>query len=250
MQYNTVISLSPSSTEVLSAMGIDIKGRTSACNFPTTISPKAVYGDVKPDYEKITRLGPDMIVVDKSLYSSEEIAKLKATKATVHELGANSVDEFIRELYVLGNLLGNEMNVQSYVDKIRREKSGAEGDVFSPRPTAVLIIPGTGGMHMIAGTKSFQADVVKSIGADLVGPDSNKFEPLNPEFLISQNPGVIITAGATKDFLSDKRFASLSAVKNLKIFGLEADVVLRRGARVDAFLLQGHKALMILMKNN
>jgi iron complex transport system substrate-binding protein len=249
VRYKNIVSLSPSTTEILAMNGIQIMGRTKACNYPeATVSGVTVYGDIKPDYEKITNFGPDLIILDKDLYSDEEVKKLEATGAKVHQFSAKNLDGYVKEVYKIASLVGSEMNFQSFIDRMRREKKNAEADSPNPRPTAVLVLPGQGGSHYIAGTKSFQAEVMKAIGVDLIGPDSEKFEPLNPEMLTSNNPGVIVVAGKTSDFLADRRFASLDAIKNLRIFGLDADVVLRKGGRVDTFLLQGHKALSIVSK--
>ena len=113
---------------------------------------------------------------------------------------------------------------------------------------SVLILPGTGGSHMIAGTKSFQAEIMRVIGTEPSGPDSAKFETLTPEFLFQANPDVIIVAGEAKSFLADTRFANLAAVKNLNIFGNNQDMWVRRGGRVDTLIDQAHKALMLVIK--
>jgi hypothetical protein len=46
--YKTIVSLSPSATEVLSNSTIKLAGRTKADNYPITISSVPVYGDLKP----------------------------------------------------------------------------------------------------------------------------------------------------------------------------------------------------------
>ena len=109
-----------------------------------------------------------------------------------------------------------------------------------------MIIPDTSGHHMIAGAKSFQADMTKIMGANPVGPDSNKFESLDPEYLMTQNPDVIFLAGASKSFLADTRFANLKAVKEHMIVEIDPDKILRVGSRIDTTIYEGHKALTLL----
>lgn len=247
-RIQNIISLSPGTSEVLATCAINFSGRTKACDFPDMIKSKPIYGDLKPNFEMITKDKVQLIVLDSDLYSAEDKAKLNATGAKLFEFKATTVNDFEREMLTLGSIAGSETSIQTYVDRIRRERKVAEGDAPSPRPKAVLILPGTGGLHMIAGTKSFQADVMRVIGADPVGPESTKFESLTPEFLFQANPDVIIVAGEAKTFLGDTRFANLSAVKNLKIFGNKQDLWVRRGGRVDNLIEQAHKALMIVTK--
>lgn len=243
--YKSIISLSPSTTELASITAVPIIGRTKACDYPTAVFRIDVYADLKPDYEKITKTKPDLIIMDRDLYGPSEIAKINQTGAVVKEFGADTVEGHIKDMYILGNLIGGESNVNDYVVKLRKNVEASLGDPPSRPLKAALVMPDPSGHHMIAGTKSFQADVVRIIGATLVGPDSRKFESMNPEFLLTQNPDWIIVAGESKTFLADARFKNLDAVKNLKVFGLDQDICIRRGARADLFIYNGHKLIML-----
>ncbi|MEI7576488.1 MAG: helical backbone metal receptor [Armatimonadota bacterium] len=243
-----IVSLSPGTTEILATIAVNFEGRTKACDFPDMVKSKPIYGDLKPDFEKITLDKIQLVVVDADLYSEEDKTKLKSTGAKIFEFKATTVSDLEKEMLTLGSLVGSETNIQVYVDRIRRERRAAEGDSPSPKPKAVLILPGSGGTHMIAGVKSFQADLLKIIGAEPVGPESSKFEMLTPEFLFQANPDVIIVAGEAKSFLADTRFSNLAAVKGLKIFGNKQDMWVRRGGRIDTLIEQAHKALMLVVK--
>ncbi len=244
--YHSIISLSPSTTELASLTGVPIVGRTKACDYPPNVQKVDIVADLKPNYELIATIKPDLVIMDRDLYSVADQQKLKDLGADVQVFGSDTVEGHIKDMYTLANLMAGESAVNEYVIKLRKNISASEGEKPAKRELkAVMVIPDTGGHHMIAGTKSFQGDVVRIIGATLVGPDSNKFESLNPEFLMAQNPDWIIVAGATSDFLADKRFSNLTAVKNLKLFGLNQDICIRRGCRVDQFIYNGHKLLML-----
>ncbi|MBS1700521.1 MAG: ABC transporter substrate-binding protein [Armatimonadetes bacterium] len=247
--YHNVISLSPSTSELMSQFQIPLIGRSKADNWPAGLKSVPIVGDLKPDYEAIQRLHPDLILLDRDLYSSTEVEKLKAI-SEVQEIGSYTVDDYIKEVYELGNKLGNEDVISEYVDKVDRQRQTALGDKFKDPITAALIIPDSTGHEMIAGTKTFQADLIKIMGATPLGPDSKLFEPLNPESLMTMNPDFIIVAGEIKDFTADARFANLKAVKEKKLFGLPQDIILRRGARVDQAIYQGHKALSLLIRGD
>lgn len=247
-RYQNIVSLSPSTTEILSMIGASVKGRTKACNFPTAIVNSApIVCDLKPNYEDMVALKTDFIVFDKDLFSAQEIEKMKQTKADVFEVSGDTLQDFYKSLYTLASKIGYETAAQDFINKIEREVKSAGADVLDPKPKAAVILPGSNGKHYIAGVKSFQADIVRIMGAEPVGPDSNKFEPLNPEFLVSQNPAVIYTAGKTAGFTSDTRFAGVDAVKNQRMIGLEQDIVLRRGARIENFIKDGHRGLLLVM---
>ena len=243
--YRSVISLSPSTTELMALTGIPIRGRTKACDFPIQVRDVEVVADLKPNYELIASKKPDLILYDRDLYGSTEVEKLKQTGAKILPLGAYTVEGHIKELYELGNLLSGEATINDYVIRLRKNIQASLGDRPTRPITAIMVIPDSGGRHMLAGSKSFQADMVRISGATLLGPDSNKFESLNPEWVLSQNPDWIIVAGTSKEFLADTRFSGLSAVKNSKYFGIDQDVCLRRGMRVEKFIYGAHKMIML-----
>jgi ABC-type Fe3+-hydroxamate transport system substrate-binding protein len=239
-QYRSIVSLSPSTTEVLSATqevnAGRLTGKTAADNYPKVGYDKVpVVSSVKPDYEKIAEIRPDLVVYDTDLYNAADVAKIKAIGADTFPLDATTIDQFETQLYSLANLVGGETNISDYVDKI--EAARAVGSSMTTHPKVVILLPGTGSEHMIDGTGSFQADVVRAAGGDPVGPSGAHFVPLDPELLVTLNPDFIITAGDPAPVLSDPRFQSLKAVKDKKrIVPLVADVLLRKGARVDVLI--------------
>jgi ABC-type Fe3+-hydroxamate transport system substrate-binding protein len=243
--YRPLVSLSPSTSEMVGTAGVPLSGRTKACNYPDTISNAEVVADLKPNYEAITKLHPALIVVDRDLFSDAEVAKMKETGAEVVQYGSNTVEGYLKEFYEMGNLISGEININEYVVKVQKQVKASLGEPPATPQKAVMIIPDSSGHHMIAGNKSFQSVVVRIIGATLAGPNSQKFEMLNPEFLISENPDVIFVAGDAKGLISDPRFANLKAIKGSKLVLLDQDICLRRGGRVDQFIYSGHKRLLL-----
>src|SRR5271165_637676 len=77
--YHHVISLSPSTSELIGQYGSynDMVGHSAADNFPTYA---AGHGEIvvttKPLYEKIAALKPDLILYDSALFSDQEIAQV------------------------------------------------------------------------------------------------------------------------------------------------------------------------------
>lgn len=234
----SIVSLSPSTTEICGQVNITqdrVKGRTAADNYPTYfVSKIPIVATLKPDYEKIAAIQPDLILYDAQLYNESDVAKMKQLKAQLFEFKAQTIDGFIDELYHLGNLAGSETSISEYVDKIIAARATALG-AASHFKTAV-IMPGNGSEHMIAGADSFVADVVKAAGAEPVGPKADRFVPLNAELLISLNPDAIVTAGDPTAFINDPRFKSLKAVQNKKIVPIVSDIILRKGGRVDRLI--------------
>jgi len=236
--YKSVVSLSPSTTEVLSTTQQTsiLRGKTASDNWPRIMFDKVpVVASVKPDYEKISGISPDLILYDKDLFTNEsDIAKIKQLGADTFVLDATTIDSFIKELYALSSLVGGETYVSDYVDRIYLAKAGAA--TMTRHPKVAVLMPGLSGDHMIAGQDSFVADVVRAAGGVPVGPKSSLYVKLDPEFLVTENPDFIISVGKGDALLADPRIKSVKAITDKKVVPVMADVILRRGARVDLLI--------------
>ncbi|MBV6458192.1 MAG: High-affinity heme uptake system protein IsdE [Fimbriimonadaceae bacterium] len=249
-----VVSLSPSTTELL---GIHLPygalvGRTSSCNYPGNVETAAVVGDVKPNYEKIASLKPDLIFYDASLYNDQEVEKMRALGVDLFPLEVDSVDRYLLFLDALGSRIDQPMKIAEYSDKVFNARKVALSSPPNPRPKVAVLLAGNG--YMISGTKGFLADCIRAAGGDPVGPDTDKFETANLEALISWNPDVIVV-GASPDqmttdtsgmsdedpteadaVLRDARLKPIKAIKNGAVAAINQDILLRAGSRVDKLI--------------
>ncbi len=259
-KYERVVSLSPSTTEIAAGNGINLVGRTSACDYPQQVTKVPVVGGVKPDYEALAKIKPDLVLYDKELYGEADVRKLGGLGATLFAWDPHTLAEYRERTFELGSLGAVETGLSGYVDRLDRETTTAQGDPPTPRPTVAVILPGTSGRHMIGGTKGLRADCVRVAGGEPVGPGGEIFEALSPEFLVGKDPDVILLAvenppatplpagaapppsAARREFEGDARFAGLKARRLGHVYGIPADVLLRRGARVDALVRNLHKA--------
>lgn len=236
--WTSAVSLSPSLTEIASLhTKLRLAGRTSACNYPpNVVSLPVMMNGVKPDYEAIQKAGASVVLYDKQLFSDADLEPLKSAGVDTFGLTANTLDGFVDELYQLGALTASESKMSEYVDLIHAAVGVAKAAVGDKKPKVAILLGGEGGEHMICGVKSFQADILKTIGAVPVGPDADNFVPVNAEWLVSQNPDVIITASHPDVFMADKRLSSIKAIKTGMVRGLLPDLVLRKGARVERLI--------------
>jgi iron complex transport system substrate-binding protein len=248
----SIVSLSPSSTEIVASFAGStlLVGRTAADNYPTNFLKNVpIVVSVKPDFEKIKALDPDLVVFDSSLYSASDISKINDLGFKTFVFDAPTVRGYENQLFAFADLIGHQTDYSDYIDRIDVSLGNAAPKP-SPSPKVAIILPEEGGTPMIAGTNTFEDDVFKEVGGTPVGPNVGNFVPLNPELLVSFNPDVIIvptikgTAAHDVDSItSDSRFKSTNAVKNGRVIPLDEDVVLRRGARVDHFIDGAYSAL-------
>ncbi len=250
--YRSVVSLSPSTTEIIAtdADSNTLKGRTRSCNYPPNLMAVVpVVADVKPDYERIMAIKPDMIVYDKGLYTDQDIDKLKASGADIYGIDAVTVSDFIKQMYVLGGKLGWETRFNDYLERVYTEQKACLAEPVNPKPKVAVVLPGPGGDDYICGADSFIGDVIRIAGGQIVGPKGAKFEKLNAEAFVALNPDEIFVNGTPTDVsghglvMNDPRFKTITAVKTGHVSAILSDVLLRRGQRVDELMKQLHNLL-------
>lgn len=238
--YSMVVSLSPSTTEVLYAAGLHaggLLGKTSSCDYPVGYqTAKIVVKGTEPDYEMIKGLEPEFVIYDKALYSEAKIAKFKEMGIETVAYGPKNLEEYEDSLVKLSQMFGTETKTSEYVDMVRSGIDILRGNVQDGDSIIFLSGDPVGG-YLSMGTKVFHATLFASAGFEVKGPDSEVWAPVTVEQVMAWNPTYIVTpektAQATAD---DPKLAGVSAVKAKMILGVNADVLTRAGCRIDTFL--------------
>lgn len=237
--YMSIVSLSPNTTEIICQMGMQskLKGRSSDSNYPPSVGEAVIISNGRNiDYDKLKSLKPDMILVDKSIYTEAEMAKIKELGVEMLVLDPSSFDNVLDYYADISSVIGNEQGASDFIDRLLAVRDTAKEEMAGKEVTA-MVVNGTPSAPVVAGLKTFAADAIRSAGAEPIGPDSGKFENLTAEEVIRLNPMVIFTPVLKGEaFLKDPRFASVSAVKNKKVFEVDADVLLRAGSRFDKLI--------------
>lgn len=238
-QLQGIVSLSPSVTEALVAAGVPIQGitgRTANCNHPTFIQGKVVVTGTKPNFELIAELKPSYVIYDTTLYSQADIAKLEELGLRTISFEPTSLQKYSDFIVQVAKLSATETTASEYLDKIYAAIDVLRGVVPPDTSVAVLTGDATQG-YLAAGTNSFLADLFTQGGLTVKGPAADRFQPASIEQLVADNPSVIIATKETAEaVLADPKLQALSAVRDRKVLGVNPDILLRAGGRVDVLL--------------
>lgn len=238
-----VVSLSPATTELTSKfdVGMGIAGKTANCNFPPSGNQTAqiVMSGTSPDYEKIAEIKPDFVLYDKSLFSENEISKIDQMGFKTLPWDPKTFEEYRTQLFTLSSAIGGEMTTSEYIDTVYRGFGQAKGVLKEKGLTEppMMFLIGEPGAYLAPGTSSFWADIAKSCGLKMAGPDAAAYAPINVEAIIQAAPQFILTSdGVGAKVLKDPRLQGIPAVKNKRVFDMNPDILVRRGARIDTLV--------------
>jgi iron complex transport system substrate-binding protein len=212
-------------------------GRTESCDRPANIANVAiVVRSTKPDYEAILGLEPDLIMYDKSLYSDDEIAKIKDLKIETLVYDPKTIGDYAEFNHVLASKLSLETQVSKQMDSVYDAIETAKGHPTTNPKTTILLGDGQSYDYLVLGKESFHAHILQECGATVVGADGRPFQNLNVERLIDMDPDVIYSDGNAQSIYGDPRLQSLSAVKGMHVYDVDSKTIVRIGDQLRALI--------------
>ncbi|MFH1086953.1 MAG: ABC transporter substrate-binding protein [Chloroflexota bacterium] len=239
-----IVSLAPSNTEILFALGLgdQVVGVTDFCNYPPEATLKArVGGFSTPDIEKIIALQPDLIVAA-GIHRDEVIPKLERRGLTVVAVAPQTVEQILGGITKLGKAAGREREAASLVGKMRKriqavtDRTGKLSDQQRPR---VMFVTWHDPLYTV-GPDTYIGELIDKAGGKNLFPDISGHKTVGLEAVVARDPRVIIAStghgeGRSKPLdwaSSDSRLGLTQARLKSSVFGVDADLVNRAGPRI------------------
>jgi iron complex transport system substrate-binding protein len=230
-----VVSLAPSLTESIFAVGAGEKlvGVTTYCNYPEAAKSIEKIGDTQtPNIERIVTLKPDIVFVSTASQLEAFMATLEQQGITVYVMDAKSIVEVIDDLRTLGGLLDTEERSAFLASALEARVNGVENASASTR----VFIQISNEPLFTIGKDSFLTELVSKAGGESVTKDvPSGYPKLSKETASAMNPDVIILSDSGDNREPNLVFRNSNAMKNRRVYRINADIISRPGPRlVDA----------------
>ena len=101
-----IVSLAPSNTEILFALGLADKlvGVTDYCNYPPEAEDKpSIGGFSTPNIEQVVALSPDLVLAT-SIHQKQVIPNLEQRGITIFALAPKTLDEVLETITLVGEI--------------------------------------------------------------------------------------------------------------------------------------------------
>ena len=239
-----IVSLSPNLTEIVFALGLGdrVVGVSNNCDWPVEAKQKPKMGTFwQPSTEAIIAAKPDLVVCESFLQHKEVAETLKRAGISVLSLRVESIEEFYSAIIQIGQATGCSDKAELLAVKIKSELDQLRAKASSAKKVKVLWAVQTEPMR-VAGVKTFVNEIIDLAGGqNVIAPTGDQYPSVGTETILTSGAEVIIqSAMGTEDITkqqetADKfwnRFVNLPAVKDKKVYVLEADTVLRLGPRL------------------
>ena len=239
-----IISLAPSNTEILFALGLADKvvAVTDYCDYPSEAKEKpSIGGFSTPNIEEVVVLSPDLILAT-SIHEKRIIPQLEGKGMTVFALNPKTLDEVLEAINLVGEITGEGEEASGLVagmgNRIKAVTDKADGLPENERPRVFYIV-----WHdplMAAGSATLQDDLIEKAGGINIARDLTGYADISLEAFIAANPEVMIAGGGhgsgedlTFQFAkTEPRLANTDARQNNRVYMIDGNLTSRPGPRI------------------
>lgn len=194
-----IISLSPSLTETLYALGLGdrVVGVTKFCLYPPAAQSKAIVGSLYDhNYELIMQLKPDVVVMNGD--QSRALDQFEHMGIPVLLVENRTVAEVLEMIQILGQAFGKEAEARGLVADMQRQLERYRSLTATlPRVRALVCVGRSMGGSSVtqayaAAPHTYAGTLLTYAGGENVYQGSAAYPILTGEALIRLNPDVII----------------------------------------------------------
>jgi iron complex transport system substrate-binding protein len=252
VKVTRAVSLAPNLTENIFAVGAGdrLVGVTTFCNYPEAAKSIAKIGDtMSPNMESIVALKPDVVFVSTASQIEAFMNTLDANGIAVYVTNPMSLKTVIDELNQLAIIFGTEQTAKNLINDLA-SREAAVRDALGTFPvddedeksydkrigTVRVFVQISKEPLFTVGKGAFLNDLIETAGGKSVTANVESAYPkLSKETASALNPEVIILSDSEDNKEPNEVFENSPAVKNGRVYKVNADLLSRPGPRlVDA----------------
>ncbi|MGE7674651.1 ABC transporter substrate-binding protein [Lysinibacillus sp. NPDC094403] len=241
----TIVSLQPSNTEILFALGVGDKivGATEYDSYPEEAQKiERVSDTVKFNSERILALKPDVVIAYTTGGDDENLNALKGLEDAGIKVfaiqSAKSFDDVYGDIQQIATVMG----IKDKGDKLDKdikakiaEVQAKVKDVKEPKNIYLEISPKPD--LYTAGSGTFQQEILNAANVKNVFADLKSWAKVSEEDIIAKNPEVILTTvnyvkDPAAEILSRDGWNSITAIQNKAVYYIDTDISNRPGPRI------------------
>lgn len=197
---NRIVSIAPSITETLFALGLGDKvvGVTRYCNYPPEVLERVGKGEITviggfidPSLEKIIELNPDL-VIGHNLLNPEFVAKIEdAGIPIIIVKTSETIEGIYDDIRLIGKACWAEEEASKLVEELKYKISYWEKQVEGVERVDVAEIAWVNPLW-VAGNGTYINDVIEHAGGRNVFADRSGWASISDEELVEKDPDYLI----------------------------------------------------------
>ncbi len=246
VKIERAISLAPSLTEMIFAVGAGdrLVGVTTYCDYPAeTVAIEKVGDTQTPNIEKIIALKPQIVFVSTASQLEAFTKTLGEQGIAVYVTNPKTLDDVFRNLNQFGELFGQRESAQNFVFSlsarasfVRHQTNHDRSRLNDPIAKPRVFVQISREPLFTIGRESFLTEIVESAGGFSTTKNiATAYPKISKETALALAPDVIFLSDSEDNREPSEVFKNSPAVKNGRVYRINADIISRPGPRlVDA----------------
>ena len=239
-----IVSLSPSTTEILFAIGAgsQLVGREDNSTYPPEAEEVASVGSLFGELptETILALEPDLVVAGE-IINAEQVQALQALGLTVYwQSNPTDFDGLYENILELGQLSGHGDEALSLINDLESRVSAVSEKVAGAqsKPPVFYELDATDPVNpWTVGAGTFIDLIISMAGGTNVASDLEPYAQISSEELIARDPAIILLSdamfGVTPESVAARPgWDVIQAVKDNAIHGIDPNIMSVPGPRL------------------
>jgi len=243
-----VVTLAPSETEVLFAIGSGAKvvGVDNYSDYPEEAKAVAKVGDMKVNTEALLAAKPDVVFAHSGMQATV-IEELRKLGVKVFGSDPKNLEQVMEKIETVGQIMNAQQGAAQVTATMRQELKQVVDALQGVAPKKVYMEFSPG---WTVGSGEYMDEVLTLAGGDNVSKEKSGWFEVDPEAVVKANPEVILYAhndafdlGILKAIKERPGFDAIDAVKNDRVFAVDDNSISRVGPRLTKVLNDMAKAI-------
>lgn len=237
-----IVSLSPTNTEILFAIGAgnNVFGVTEYCNYPEEVKNRSIIGGITTvDVDAVVSLKPDLVIAC-SLNGKDTVEALESRDIEIFVLdNPETIQGILDNILIIGIASGEEKHAIDIVRDLRGRIDEVTGQTaLIPEDDRPGVFRPCGG-YWTCGSDTFMNEVISIAGGRNIA--SHRFSgwaQMELEDIVEENPQVILCpvfggeSFAYDEVMADEGLSGVDAISNDRVYRLDSDLLCRAGPRI------------------
>lgn len=248
-----IVSLVPSNTEILFALGLEkeIVGVSDNDDYPKAATKKEKVGGMEFNVEKVLSLKPDIVFAHESNAKSVEagLQQIRDAGITVFVVkNATNFEETYNTIKQIGQITDKEQKADQIIADMKAKVKEVQDKVANVKQRTAFVETSDEPEIYTAGKDTFMQEFFDLVNIKNVVDDQSGWFKIDSEQIVKRNPDTIIVM---EDYVPNivekvkKRqgFDGITAVKNDAVIKVNQDLTARTGPRLADGLEEIAKAV-------
>ena len=236
-----IVSLAPSITEILFALGLGDRtvGVTTFSDYPEAAASRPKVGSfVTVSLEKVASLNPDLVIATADGNKKEIVDQLEQIGLPVYVINPGSLEELLETIVNIGVVTGTETEARGVVLALRKRIDRVASLIQGLKRPRVFLQVGVNPVVTVGKDTLYNRLIEMAGGVNIYGDVTTRYPRCGVEEIIAAKPDILIVStmkrGGNFSRIRKRwmKWKNIPAVENNRIHIIDSDLIDHSSPRI------------------